>query len=72
MTSSSETRILVRTEWNGLILVGEIVTHSPLGHNELRSGAVPLDFLAQAADMDVYRAHIAHVIIFPNRLSAAG
>ena len=28
----------MRTEWNGLILVGEIVTHSPLGDVYKRQG----------------------------------
>ena len=39
-----------------LILVGEIVTNSPLGEDEFGLGGIPLDLLPQAADVHVHGA----------------
>ena len=51
-----------------LILVSEIVAHSPLGEDILRLAGHLFNLLAQAADVHVYRAKIAQVIVFPNGL----
>ena len=48
-----------------LILIGEIVAHSPLGEDEFRLGGVALDLFTQPADMHIHRARVAGVIVLP-------
>ena len=41
-----------------LILIGEIVAHSPLGEDEFRLGGVALDLFTQPADMHRRRKNV--------------
>ena len=59
--------IFQRMEWmKVLILVSEIVAHSPLGEDVFRLTGDLFNLFAQAANVHVYRAEVAQVVVFPD------
>ncbi len=56
-------------EWKFfLILVSKIVANSPLGEDVLRLAGYALNLFAQAANVHVYGAQIAQVVVLPDGL----
>lgn len=50
------------------VLVGEIVSNSPLGKDEFRLRSVSFNLFTQTADVDIDCAGIAHIVVLPDGL----